>query len=93
MATIIMSWYLDGVQVIGEYCFNLPRMSEDIVLPQEGLIGVYLCCSEYGLRFPLDKFVLQLLNAYNACLAQQLSLFIYWLLGFIWVCPFMHFVS
>ncbi|XP_057247061.1 uncharacterized protein LOC130589645 [Beta vulgaris subsp. vulgaris] len=71
-----------------------------LIVPSEGSIitdcppghvAVYTHHFEFGLRFPLDSFLVEILNAFNVCLAQLTPLAVRNLIAYIWVIRFLDF--
>ncbi|XP_057250593.1 uncharacterized protein LOC130591335 [Beta vulgaris subsp. vulgaris] len=71
-----------------------------LVVPSEGSVvtdcppghvAVYTHHFEFGLRFPLDSFLVDILKAFNVCLAQLTPLAIRNIIAYIWVVRFLDF--
>ena len=58
-----------------------------------GHVAVYNHYFEFGLRFPLDSFLLKILNAFNVCLSQLTSLANRKLIVYIWTIQFSEFLE
>ncbi|KMT08456.1 hypothetical protein BVRB_6g141330 [Beta vulgaris subsp. vulgaris] len=56
-----------------------------------GHVAVYTHHFEFGLRFPLDSFLVEILNVFNVCLAQLTPLAVRDIIAYIWVVCFLDF--
>ena len=88
-----------GYPRIARNLYHMPSLYK-LVVPSEGSIitecppshvAVYTHHFEFGLRFPLDSFLVEILNAFNVCLAQLTPLAVRNLIAYIWVIRFFNF--
>lgn len=71
----------------GHWC-RMPSPTDRIHRPPPGYIGVYTRQLQYGLRFPLDPFVRDILIKYRISLCQLTPVSIRRVMTYLWVCRF-----
>ena len=74
-----------------EYRLVVPSEGSIITECPPGYVAVYTHHFEFGLHFPLDSFLVKILNAFNVCLAQLTPLAVHNLTAYIWVVRFLDF--
>nr|AAY99341.1 unknown [Silene latifolia] len=70
------------------YKIVIPKEGQAVCCPPKGCIGVYIRHLEYGLRFPLNAYVVAIIKAMNVAVAQLHPLAIRTIIGFVWLCLF-----
>ena len=73
------------------YWSRIPAAEDRIHRTPAGYIGVYVRMLEYGLRFPVHPFVINVLNGFNISLSQLTPLSIRRTMSYLWVCLFLGF--
>ena len=81
-----------GIFEADGYWCRMPSASDRIHRPPPGYVGVYTRQLQYGLRFPLDVFVRDLLIHYNISLCQLTPTSIRRVMTYLWVCKFFKYV-
>ena len=88
-----------GYPRIARNLYHMPSPYR-LVVPSEGSIitecppghvASYTHHFEFGLRFPLDSFLVEILNAFNVCFTQSTPLAVRNLIAYIWVLRFLDF--
>ena len=73
------------------YNFISPSADSTFCNPPEGTTAVYLKDLEFGLRFPLNEEVKNILKAMNVAICQLHPLCIRTIVSFVWTCKFLGF--
>ena len=73
------------------YNFVIPSADSSVCNPPDGTTTVYLKHLEFGLRFPLNPEVKNILKAMNVALCQLHPICIRKIVGFVWTCKFLGF--
>lgn len=64
---------------------ELPAEGDNIIDRPSGYVAIYAHMLDFGLRFPLDPFIVNIFKAWNICLAQLMPLGWRNLIAYAWV--------